>query len=115
MTFTELLPATKSEPHGAITWAPATDNAMSSVAGLLTITGKRCHGSYRVTEFPTGWDGRGFYLEKAETGLECASEGYSVMIARNGQDKLCQCKGFTFAGHCKHLSALEALIENGQL
>lgn len=112
-TFTELLPVTKSEKHGAFTWEPASDNAMSPVAGLLTITGKRSHCRYRVEEFAAD-HGRGFMLFKLDAGSDKSEERYACLVAPHGRS-LCECKGFHFAGHCRHLAALTALVDAGQV
>ena len=85
------------------------------MAGVLTIKSKRIYTSYRVTEFPTDWQGRGFHLGKVTEGSDKTEESYSCFVGRNGQDKMCECKGFTFAGHCKHLASLTALIVAGKL
>jgi hypothetical protein len=111
--FIELLPRTKSESHGALTWEPATDNAASPVAGLLTLTGKRCHCRYRLSEFPAD-AGRGFCLEKIDAGSDKTEEHYSVLIAPHG-NHICECRGHLRYGACKHVAAVLALIENGQL
>ncbi len=111
-TLTEVLPATKSSRHGAIRWTPADDGP---AAGTLTIDTDRARVDYAVTEFPTGWDGRGFHFEKTGAGTDADEAGYDVFVARNRQDRMCSCKGFTRHGHCKHVSAALALIENGWL
>lgn len=108
--YTELLPETKSEKHGAIQWEPATDNAMSPVAGTLTITGKRNHCRYLVEEF--GCDrGRGFVLFKLDDGSDKTEERYGCFAGGNGSGH-CECKGYHATGRCKHLQAVKALIEN---
>lgn len=111
--FTELLPATKSEQHGALLWEPSTDNEFSPVAGVLTLTGKRCHCRYTVQEF-TADMGRGFMLFKTGHGSDETEERYAVLAGPHGVT-LCECKGFHFAGHCKHTEAVKTLIANGKL
>ena len=111
--YTELLPATKSEKHGALTWEPATDNAMSPVAGVLTLTGKRCHCRYQVEGFPAD-HGRGFMLFKLDAGSDKTEERYACLIGPHGRN-LCECRGFLATGACKHLAALVTLIEAGQV
>src|SRR5687767_4194107 len=110
--FNELLPETKSEKCGALVWEPATDNAFSPVAGALTITGKRCHCRYQVEEFPAD-HGRGFMLFKLDAGSDKTEERYACNVGKFA--KMCECRGFTATGACKHLSALVTLIEAGQL
>jgi hypothetical protein len=102
-----------SNPAAAprIDFTPAADGK----GGLLVVKQKRLYTTYAVTEFATGWDGRAFLLVKLTEGSDPTEERYSCFLARNGQDKRCDCKGFSYAGHCKHLSALETLIRAGQL
>jgi hypothetical protein len=118
-TFTELLPPTKSEPKGAaIDWTPAetNDNPKSlPPAGVLTIKSKRAYTSYVVCEFPADMPGRAFHLAKLTEGTDPTEERYSCFLASNGQDRLCECKGFAYAGHCKHLLAISTLLEAGKL
>jgi hypothetical protein len=110
--YTDLLPATKSDPKGAgIDFAPAAEGS----GGLLVVKQKRVYTTYAVSEFPTGWDGRAFALTKLTEGSDPTEERYFCFLARNGQDRRCDCKGFSYAGHCKHLSALATLIDAGQL
>lgn len=116
--YTDLLPPTKSEPKGAaFDWSPCETNPGGSLppAGVLTIKQKRIYTSYVVCEFPTDWQGRGFHLAKLDEGSDKTEESYSCFVAKNGQDKRCDCKGFVYAGHCKHLASLQALIEAGRL
>ena len=110
--FNELLPATKSEKCGALTWEPATDNETSHVAGLLTITGKRCHCRYRVEEFPADM-GRGFMLFKLDDGSDHTEERYACCVGPHA--KQCECRGYTVTGVCKHIVAMLVLIEAGQV
>lgn len=113
--YTEVLPATKSNPHAAIRFAPAEGDAFHPLAGTLTIEDKRSSTDYLVTEFPTGWEGRGFQLDKLDVGTDQEAEGYAVYCGRNGQDRQCECRGFLRHGHCKHVSAIVACISNGWL
>jgi hypothetical protein len=111
-TYTELLPATKSEKHAVLTWEAATDNAMSHEAGTLTISGKRSHCSYRVEEFPCD-HGRGFMLFKLLPGSDKTEEQYAVFCG-NGQGQ-CECKGFAAVGNCKHVASICELVRAKQL
>lgn len=113
-TFTELLPETKSEKHGALQWEPNADDAMSAFAGALTISGKRSFCKYAVTEFPADMPGRAFMLTKADAGTDSTEERYACFVGARGAN-LCECKGFAYAGRCKHLTALATLIAAGQL
>jgi hypothetical protein len=119
-TFTEVLPATRSDPHAAIRFTPADPDRQQlldglPVAGELQIQGKRTCCRYAVVEFPTPWAGRAFRLVKAagEAGSDPSESAYDVFCGRNGHDRLCQCKGFTRWGHCRHTAAAEALVANG--
>lgn len=112
--FTELLPERKSSRRSAIKWKPSAD-PYGPTAGYLTIETGRTGCLYRVAEFPPGWDGRGFTLTKITPGTDSESDSYSCFVARNGQDKSCECRGFLAHGHCKHLDSLAALIANGWL
>lgn len=113
-TFTDLLPKTKSEKFGAFTWESATDNAHSPVAGMLTITGKRCHCRYRVEESPADMPGRSFTLVKVDAGSDKSEGHYSCFVGTHGQ-RLCDCRGFAATGSCKHISSILSLIEAKQL
>jgi hypothetical protein len=75
---------------------------------VLTIRKGRQADDYAVREFACGMDGRAFRLSK-DTG-----EHYSCMIARNGQDHLCECRGFEATGHCKHLDVMLDLVHSGE-
>lgn len=111
--FNELLPETKSEKAGALVWESCDDrNGYIPLAGILTLTGKRCHCSYKVEEFPAD-HGRGFALFKIEEGSDKSEERYFCLIGKHA--KQCDCKGFTYAGHCKHTEALSILIAEGKL
>ncbi len=110
--YTELLPATKSEKHGALTWERADDNAASPFAGVLTITGKRDHCRYRVEEYPGDEAGRAFVLFKLDAGTDRTEERYGCFLARSGAN-LCECRGFTATRNCKHLASLTELVRAG--
>lgn len=112
-TFYERLPATKTDPKPGLNWVPADDG--SPVAGVLSVFCGRCDCDYEVTEFPADFHGRAFHLRKLDTGKDCTEGSYSCFVGSNMQDRLCECKGFYYAGKCKHLAALEALILNGWL
>lgn len=112
MKFIDLLPETKSEKHGGLTWEPADVPG----TGVLTIQGKKMgYTRYKVAEFPTAWAGRAFTLVKIDAGSDKAAENYCCFISTTGQEKRCDCKGFAYSGGCKHLASLQTLIEQGQL
>jgi hypothetical protein len=110
-TLTEVLPATRSNPHAAIRWTPGEFQG----CGTLEIQNTRSVCRYILTELPTGWDGRAFKLLKplGESGTDISEDAYHVFCGRNGQDRQCDCKGFSRHGHCKHVEAARALIANG--
>lgn len=112
-TFTELLPKTKSEKHGVLTWEPAADNATRPEAGTLTISGKRSHTQYRVEEFPCD-HGRGFMLFKLTPGTDATEEQYGCFLGSDGTGH-CECKGYYSTGACKHLASLLTLAGAGRL
>jgi len=77
---------------------------------------------FEVEEIPSSLDGRAFLLHRSDeakakdmaAGRE--PEGrYAVLIARNGQDHVCECRGFAAHGRCKHLTALRGLLEAGHI
>ncbi len=107
--YTELLPPTKSERHGALIWEPAAENATSPFAGVLTITGTRAHCRYRVEEFPADEPGRAFLLFKLDEGTDRTEERYGCFVAKNGMH-LCECRGFIATRNCKHLASLRELV-----
>ncbi len=113
--FIDLLPVTKSEKAGALVWEPATDaeNATTQLAGVLTLTGKRCHCKYAVEEFVSD-HGRAFMLFKLGAGSDKTEERYGCVVGAHGV-QMCECKGFAFSGSCKHLEAVKTLLAAGQL
>lgn len=111
-TFTEILPATKSSPHTAIRWTP--DLQLPPGYGVLRIDAKRCTCTYRVTPFATDWPGRAFHLAKDDAGGDHTEEAYDVFVHDHDEaHDRCTCKGFFYAGHCKHAAAARALVANG--
>jgi hypothetical protein len=110
--FTAKLPETKSEKCGALVWQPATDNEFSRLAGALLLKGKRSECRYAVEEYAAD-HGRGFMLFKMDAGSDKCEERYACLIGKHA--KACECRGFAYAGHCKHTAALALLVEAGQL
>ena len=114
-TFTEVLPVRKASQHSALNWTPVSDD-FSPVAGVLVLHTDTATSGYTVTEFPTGWTGRGFTLRKLPQGSDPTEEAYSVFC--NPARPLaasCTCKGHQRFDHCKHADAVASLIENGWL
>ncbi len=113
-TFTEILPERKASKRSAIDWRPNPDGAFDRVAGVLTVHTDRASAAYVVAEFPTDWPGRGLLLRKLTAGTDPTAESYSVFCsARGPAADQCECRGFAFAGHCKHADAVRALVANG--
>lgn len=73
---------------------------------------------YRLEEVSTPL-GRGFVLHRSEQAIAKdgpdADESYAVLVARNGQDHTCTCRGYQAHGHCKHHDAVRALLEAGHI
>lgn len=110
MTCIDVLPAAAGTV--GLTWEPAGGD-YGPLAGVLTLDARRSRGVYAVAEFPTGWDGRGFTLKKAD-----GSESYSVFCSKHGPEAdSCECASATYrpGAPCKHLAAVRAMISNGWL
>ncbi len=75
----------------------------------LTILKGGVTETYTVVEIPTRWDGRAVQLIKP------SGDWYDVFVCRRGQQNLCDCAGFTYAGRCKHQDAVRHLIHRGEL
>jgi hypothetical protein len=110
-TLIEILPSQSSSPNNAIQWTPGSKTG----TGILIVHVLRASTTYRVTEFGTAWNGRAFHLIKDGSGTDPESDSYDVYCGRNGQDHQCSCKGFAYGRGkpCKHVLAVQALIENG--
>lgn len=97
-TFTDLLPASKSNPHRVMKYTPACKGV-----GLLELTDARTHVRYALTVQPFG----GVRLTKS-----VGDENY-VTTATG-----CECRGFVFSKTgqpCKHIEAVRTLLANGWL
>ncbi len=103
MTTSTRKPRPRPERRVHLTIAP---DAGRPAAVELSV-GKQS-GAYLVTEIRTDLGGRAFAVEKISTGAV-----YHVRIAPDV--RTCDCKGGTYAGHCKHADSLAALIEAGRL
>lgn len=110
--FTAKLPETKSEREAVVVWEPAADNEFSRLAGAMLIRGKRTACVYAVEEYAADF-GRGFMLFKRDAGSDKCEERYACLIGKHAT--ACECKGFLYAGHCKHTAALKVLVNAGQL
>jgi|GEM_PF-5504522 len=81
-------------------------------------SGWRQQDKYSLEESPTGMKGRAFMLYRSAEAVAKDLEGdhyCSVFIARNRQDHICECKGYTPRGYCKHVAAVRWAIECGHL
>lgn len=115
-TYTDVLPARKSSKHSAINWTPAEGD--TQVAGVLVIHTDRASVTYEVSEFATGWRGRGFVLRKVAGGTDGEHEAYDVFCSADGPEAdSCCCKGatYTYSGTCKHKDAVRSLVGNSWL
>ncbi len=109
----EVLPE-RDGKRNAIRWFAATDDHTPQ-AGFVVIDTPDASTCYVVTEFPTVWPGRGFYLRKwvSRSGRDKDVEAYSVLCAKAGaRADTCECRGFVRWSHCKHADAMRALVEN---
>jgi hypothetical protein len=83
--------------------------------GLLRITetrGRKTTTDEYFVDRVAAQFGTGFFVEKRDYGAPEASR-YHVNL--NGQHSSCECKGNLRWGHCRHVSALAALTEQGLL
>lgn len=107
------LPGSKTSPDRSIRWTPS-GAAPVAHDGVLAVTDRKGTTEYAVTEFlpDAGWDGRAFQVAKLD-----GSEGYSVFLARNGQDHTCDCAAGTYrrVAECRHVAALVTLLRDGHL
>lgn len=113
--FTDILEAAPGVKPAAVRWV-AGDRPGTGLLEIAT-PANRCRCLYTVRECPVGWDGRAARFSKAagDAGSDREESAYDVFVGRNGQDRRCDCKGFTAHGHCKHTAALACLIGNGWL
>ena len=75
---------------------------------VVISVGKRST-DYHVSPIASDF-GRAFRVEKVFTP---DPEVYHVCL--NGKDSHCDCKGFTFAGRCKHVDGLATLAQAGRI
>jgi hypothetical protein len=113
-TFTEILPERKSSRRSCLKWQPTAGD--TQVAGVLTIHTDRASVAYTVSEFTTGWTGRGFVFAKLTPGTDTTEASYSVFCQpRRPAATSCDCKGHSRFLTCKHADAANALVANGWL
>ena len=73
----------------------------------VTVSNRACY--YTLHEIACEIGGRGFAVHR--TGLGTL---YHVRIGAP-RDCSCECKGFLYRGHCRHVLGLMALIRQGKL
>lgn len=89
---------------------------VGAIPGILRITeGKNV---LHIDEYFLSFAGSGFgaalHFEKFHsTRKNWKRETYSVNL--DGEESLCECRGFERHHHCKHIEVLIALIEAGKL
>jgi hypothetical protein len=112
-TYTEILPPQKTSAHNGINWTPGSKPG----TGLLVVHTARATVEYLAVQFGTPWNGIAIRLEKTVEAGDREETGYDVYCDRNGQDHQCSCKGFAYGRGkpCKHVMAVQAIIENGWL
>jgi hypothetical protein len=110
--YTEILPETKSSKHTGIRWTPS---GTTPAAGLLVIQSKRTHCEYLVVETPGRYPVRSFLFAKSDAtpGSDGAESSYTVSVGVAGSPCSCTCRGFLRHGHCKHVEAAVAILDNG--
>jgi hypothetical protein len=87
-------------------------NPVHGVRPLLLTVGKNRFGYY---VFPLASDfGRAFRLVKFACDVEPdGPDSYDVLL--DGQRSTCECMGFLWHFHCKHVDSIAALVEGGAL
>jgi hypothetical protein len=86
----------------------------------------RTRDVYDVEEIIPGaqYNGRAFLLHRSPEAVaadakrdpsDIPSDRYGVFLAVNGQDHICECRGFTSHGRCKHVDGLIAVNREGCL
>jgi hypothetical protein len=86
----------------------------NAATAVLTITEGRRVEFYHLAEFPVPRSygaGRGFAVDKLCLG----GATHHVFVGETGRTSSCSCPGHTYAGHCRHLSAVEKLVGLGRL
>ena len=73
---------------------------------IISITADKDTKRYVVVRFDSDW-GEAFYVCTLEKG------GNTYDVCLDGADSICDCKGFTYGGSCRHVAALQALYERG--
>jgi hypothetical protein len=77
--------------------------------GVLCLKSGKKFSFYTFQEIPCEIGGRGFAMHRLGMG-----DLYHVRIDTRA-DSTCECMGFLRHGHCKHILALTALVENSRI
>lgn len=106
-------PKAKKPAERFVSFRANPDGDYDPIAGTMTIAVGTEATDYVVTEFPTGWIGRGFTLFK----VGADPKDYSVFVCQRGAEgDSCDCADAIYRGRaCKHLGAVRKLIERGVL
>lgn len=79
---------------------------------VLTLTAGDEMRGYLLTPIPSDF-GAGFHLVKGDNGDGSPHEEYDVLL--DGRESSCTCPGNTYKGRCKHLDAIQALVNAGKI
>jgi hypothetical protein len=77
--------------------------------GAFSVVAKRDAAVYAFCEIPCEIGGRGFAVHRLGIG-----NVYHVRIGLP-EECSCECMGFLRHGHCRHIEALRALSEQGEI
>ena len=81
----------------------------SAAAGVMGLTDRKGESLYELFEIACEIGGRGFSVHRiGEDKL------YHVRIAGRAESS-CECLGYLAHGRCRHIFALQTLIEGGEL
>lgn len=72
---------------------------------------------YRAEVVDCEWCRRAFLVRKLVGKRAGHNQGYHVQIGVNNDERRngCDCPGHTYHGHCRHVSSLKQLLEDGDI
>jgi hypothetical protein len=70
---------------------------------------------YWLSELPTQIPGRAFRMTLFAFADGEGPRDYTVLIGADPADTSCECKGWSYFGHCKHATGLRDLLDRGDL
>jgi hypothetical protein len=110
LPFENLLPDTKCSKKRGYKFSPSADVA----GGTVVYAAVRQYARYWMEAIPCDLPGRAYQFAKV---VRPGEEGgcYECLLADRAEHDLCDCRGFTSAGHCKHLDILRDLDAAGEL